>query len=76
MPRAIGDSQAITPGQKVPGYYFEAFDEPWKSNKNVAPNDPIGDPWTRSNGAEGHFGLYTYNSNTDTGKIVPKFPLG
>jgi hypothetical protein len=74
MPRAIGDSHAITPGQKVPSYYSEAIDEPWKINKNVAPQDPIGDPWTRSNRAEGHFGLY--NFNTDTGQIVPKFALG
>jgi exo-beta-1,3-glucanase (GH17 family) len=63
---------------KVRSYYFEAIDEPWKSNKNVSPDTPDRPdvaPWQRSNGAEGHFGLYTYDSNTDTGKIVPKFPI-
>jgi exo-beta-1,3-glucanase (GH17 family) len=63
---------------KVPSYYFEAIDEPWKSNKNIGPDTPGHPdvpPWLRSNGAEGHFGLYTYNSNTDTGQIVAKFPL-
>jgi exo-beta-1,3-glucanase (GH17 family) len=63
---------------EVPSYYFEAIDEPWKSNKNVGPDTPGHPdvkPWQRSNGAEGHFGLYTYNSNTDTGQIVAKFPL-
>jgi exo-beta-1,3-glucanase (GH17 family) len=63
---------------KAPSYFLEAIDEPWKSNKNVGPdtpNRPDVAPWQRSNGAEGHFGLYTYNSNTDTGQIVAKFPL-
>jgi exo-beta-1,3-glucanase (GH17 family) len=53
----------------VASYYFEAIDEPWKSDKNVD-SGPKG-----RNGAEGHFGLYTYNSNTDTGQFVPKFAL-
>jgi exo-beta-1,3-glucanase (GH17 family) len=63
---------------KVPSYYFEAIDEPWKSNKNIdhdTPGHPDVKPWQRSNGGEGHLGLYTYNSNTDTGQIVPKFPF-
>ncbi len=62
---------------KVPSYYFEAIDEPWKSDQNLSPTSPDGQktPWVSSAGAEGHFGLYTYDSNTDDGQIVPKFPL-
>jgi exo-beta-1,3-glucanase (GH17 family) len=62
---------------KVTSYYFEAIDEPWKSNQNLSPTSPAGQktPWISSAGAEGHFGLYTYDSSTNEGQIVPKFPL-
>lgn len=55
---------------KVESYPFEAIDEPWKSNQKQAPN--TGNPWQGPNGAEGHFGLWTYNSPNDTGKFIPK----
>jgi hypothetical protein len=46
-------------------------------NQNVSPTSPAGRdaPWKSSAGAEGHFGLYTYDSHTDAGQLVPKFPL-
>ncbi len=61
----------------VTSYFFEAIDEPWKSNKNVSPDSPAGraKPWTSSIGGEGHFGLYTYTTNNDSGQFVAKFPL-
>jgi exo-beta-1,3-glucanase (GH17 family) len=58
---------------KVTSYYFEAIYEPWKSDQNVSPGS-TSNPWQSSAGAEGHFGLYTYNAHTDTGQIVSKFP--
>jgi len=49
--------------------WFEAIDEPWKANQNN-PNtlDPQG-----INGAEGHYGLWTYNSNGPNGQFTEKF---
>ena len=52
--------------------WFEAIDEPWKSNQNISDKlDPNG-----IDGAEGHFGLWTYNSNGTDGQFVQKFTPG
>jgi len=58
-------------GQRsVMTYYFEAIDEPWKSNQNASV-PPIA-PWQGSNGAEGHYGI----RSPDPGQnYVPKFPV-
>lgn len=58
---------------KVESYPFEAIDEPWKSNMKQPLNAP--QPWKGPKGAEGHFGIWTYNSTNDTGKFVAKFTL-
>jgi exo-beta-1,3-glucanase (GH17 family) len=55
---------------KVESYPFEAIDEPWKSNQNQT----SGDPWQGPNGAEGHYGIWTYSTSNDTGKFTPKWP--
>jgi exo-beta-1,3-glucanase (GH17 family) len=52
----------------VQTFYFEAIDEPWKSNPNINNNQPDG-----ANGAEAHYGLYTYNSSGNSGKFVAKW---
>jgi exo-beta-1,3-glucanase (GH17 family) len=57
----------------VPSYFFEAIDEPFKSDKNRKPTDA--EPWKTGIGAEGHFGLYTYSTTTDSGTFTAKFPL-
>ncbi|HEV3311278.1 MAG TPA: glycosyl hydrolase family 17 protein [Chloroflexota bacterium] len=52
--------------------WFEAIDEPWKSNQNNSnPLDPQG-----IDGAEGHYGLWTYNSNGPDGQFTEKFTPG
>jgi exo-beta-1,3-glucanase (GH17 family) len=56
---------------KVQTFYFEAIDEPWKSNLNQTG----GDPWTGPNGAEGHYGVWSYNASTASGQLVAKFPV-
>jgi exo-beta-1,3-glucanase (GH17 family) len=49
--------------------WFEAIDEPWKANQND-PNtlEPQG-----IDGAAGHYGLWTYNSNGPNGQFTAKF---
>jgi exo-beta-1,3-glucanase (GH17 family) len=49
--------------------WFEAIDEPWKSNQNDTSNMGFNGP----NGAEGHYGLWTYNSNGPDGQFIEKF---
>ena len=52
--------------------WFEAIDEPWKSDQNNAQTtNPQG-----VNGAEGHYGLWTYNSSGLNGQFIEKFPPG
>jgi exo-beta-1,3-glucanase (GH17 family) len=58
---------------KVESYPFEAIDEPWKSNQNQPLNAP--EPWKGPNGAEGHYGVWTYNASNDSGKFVAKWKL-
>ena len=48
-------------------YFFEAIDEPWKSNKNASV--PPTNPWQGPNGAEGHYGLWYLN---DEGSYTKK----
>ena len=49
--------------------WFEAIDEPWKSNQNnLDPSNPQG-----YQGAEGHYGLWTYSSNGPDGAFTEKF---
>jgi exo-beta-1,3-glucanase (GH17 family) len=52
--------------------YFEAIDEPWKSNQNnTNPSDPKG-----FMGAEGHYGVWSYTTNNDNGSFVAKWTIG
>jgi exo-beta-1,3-glucanase (GH17 family) len=52
--------------------YFEAIDEPWKSNQNnTNPSDPQG-----FMGAEGHYGVWSYTTNNDNGSFVAKWTIG
>lgn len=51
---------------------FEAIDEPWKSNQNPGPDTPV---WQGPNGAEGHFGIWTYTTADDNGNFVAKWTL-
>ena len=52
--------------------WFEAIDEPWKSNQNNSNTlDPQG-----IDGAEGHYGLWTYNSSGPDGQFTEKFTPG
>lgn len=51
---------------------FEAIDEPWKSNQNPGPDTPV---WQGPNGAEGHFGIWTYSTSDNGGTFVPKWNL-
>ena len=52
--------------------YFEAIDEPWKSNQNnTNPSDPQG-----FMGAEGHYGVWYYTTNDDSGSFVAKWTPG
>ncbi|KKD39586.1 MAG: glycosyl hydrolase family 17 protein [Limnoraphis robusta] len=44
---------------RVITYLFEAFDEPWKSDRNA--QIPPANPWQGPNGAEGHYGLWYLN---------------
>ena len=54
---------------KVETFYFEGIDEPWKSNLN----QQGGNPWTGPDGAEGHYGLWMYNTSTPDGRFVSKW---
>ncbi len=66
-------------------YYFEAFSEPWKSNKNWTPQNgpfpippfPYGPPpvYQRTDGAEGNYGLWSYSSSSAGGTFNPNFQL-
>lgn len=56
---------------QVESYYFEGIDEPWKSNQNQSG----GNVWTGPDGAEGHYGLFTYSGTGDTGSFTSKFSL-
>ncbi len=56
--------------RRVMTYYFEAIDEPWKSNQNVSV--PPAAPWQGPNGAEGHYGLWSLDGQQN---YVPKFPV-
>lgn len=51
---------------------FEAIDEPWKSNQNPGPDTPV---WQGPNGAEGHFGIWTYTTADNNGSFVAKWVL-
>jgi exo-beta-1,3-glucanase (GH17 family) len=52
--------------------YFEAIDEPWKSNQNnTNPSDPQG-----FMGAEGHYGVWSYTTDNDSGSFVAKWVIG
>ena len=67
--------------QSVEVYYFEAFSEPYKSNKNWTPQDG---PWPsfpgsppaaqqRVDGAEGRFGVWHYTAAHAGGTFVADF---
>jgi exo-beta-1,3-glucanase (GH17 family) len=56
---------------KTQTHIFAGIDEPWKSNLNQVG----GNPWTGPNGAEGHYGLWYYNTNDESGKFIAKWPL-
>ncbi len=61
--------QTWTNQNHVETNWFEAIDEPWKSNQNnLNATDPQG-----YQGAEGHYGLWTYNSNGTGGQFTEKF---
>jgi exo-beta-1,3-glucanase (GH17 family) len=52
--------------------YFEAIDEPWKSNQNnTNPSAPKG-----FMGAEGHYGVWSYTTSNDSGSFVAKWTIG
>jgi glucan 1,3-beta-glucosidase len=55
----------------VETFFFEAIDEPWKSNQNQDPNAP--NFWQGPNGAEGHYGIWTYSGTGDSGQFTAKF---
>lgn len=57
---------------KIESYPFEAIDEPWKSNQKQPLNAP--EPWKGPNGAEGHYGIWTYSAPDNSGKFSTKFP--
>ncbi len=64
--------QAWANQNQVETNWFEAIDEPWKSNQNNSNTlDPQG-----IDGAEGHYGLWTYNSNALNGQFTEKFSPG
>ncbi len=52
--------------------FFSAIDEPWKSNQHPGPDTPV---WQGPNGAEGHFGIWTYTTADDNGSFVAKWTL-
>jgi glucan 1,3-beta-glucosidase len=54
--------------RNVMTYYFEAIDEPWKSNRNASV--PPTAPWQGPNGAEGHYGIWYLDAGHG---YVPKF---
>lgn len=70
--------------QQVQTLWFEAIDEPWKSNQKqppgdacTVPNGPSGqmitnfqNPWQGPMGGEGYYGVWTYNSSGDNGQFV------
>ncbi len=66
-------------------FYFEAINEPWKSNKNWTPQDgpwpippfPYGPPpfYQRIDGAEGNFGVWRYTASNGSGQFDPNFTL-
>ena len=51
-------------------YYFEAIDEPWKSNRNASVPPTV--PWQGPNGAEGHYGIWSLDAGQN---YVSKFPV-
>jgi exo-beta-1,3-glucanase (GH17 family) len=55
---------------QIPSYYFEAIDEPGKSNRNLPRSAPK--QWQGYYGAEGHLGLFWYNASDNSGQILPK----
>jgi exo-beta-1,3-glucanase (GH17 family) len=61
--------QAWANQNRVETDWFEAIDEPWKSNQNDTSNIGFNGP----NGAEGHYGLWTYNSSGTDGQFIQKF---
>lgn len=61
--------QSWANANKVETFYFEGIDEPWKSNLN----QKGGNPWTGPNGAEAHYGLWTYNTSDANGQFVAKW---
>jgi exo-beta-1,3-glucanase (GH17 family) len=61
--------QAWANQNQVETHWFEAIDEPWKSDQNNSnTTNPQG-----INGAEGHYGLWTYNSSGPDGQFIEKF---
>jgi len=56
--------------RSVMTYYFEAIDEPWKSNQNASV--PPAAPWQGPNGAEGHYGIWALDGGNNYGL---KFPV-
>ncbi len=68
----FGAIQAWANQNQVETNWFEAIDEPWKANQNNSNTiDPQG-----IDGAEGHYGLWTYNSNGTDGQFTEKFTPG
>ena len=63
--------EAWTRTNQVESYWFEGIDEPWKSDQNQVG----GNVWTGPDGAEGHYGLYTYSGTGDTGTFSSKWTL-
>lgn len=64
--------KAWATNKKVETSFFEAIDEPWKSNQNPGPDTPV---WQGPNGAEGHFGIWTYTTADNNGSFVAKWAL-
>ena len=70
---ALSDGQLLNRFvERREGAAFEAIDEPWKSNQNnTNPSDPQG-----FMGAEGHYGVWSYTTNNDSGSFVAKWTIG
>ncbi len=67
--------KAWATNKQVETSLFEAIDEPWKSNQNPAPPPYAPPVWQGPNGAEGHFGIWTYSTSDDNGTFTAKFAL-
>jgi len=70
--RLLQRDRPVGNANQVQVMYFEAIDEPWKSNQNnTNPSDPKG-----FMGAEGHYGVWSYTTDDDSGSFVAKWTIG